>query len=102
MSVNHWQAGGLQEFGPGRVRPFLNATVGLTRYAAEGDNEIRFALGVGSGVKLFPSDHLGLRLSGQIFATFVDADARVFACANRVCFVGINADVSGRSSSPPG
>ena len=36
MRIDHWQAGGLQELSPGRVRPFLNGTAGLTRYAGKG------------------------------------------------------------------
>ena len=93
MRIDHWQAGGLQELSPGRVRPFLNGTAGLTRYAGEGDSEIRFALGGGAGVKLFPSDRFGVRLSSQVFATFVDADANLIACSARVCVVGIDTDV---------
>jgi hypothetical protein len=97
MIVDHWQAGGLREFDltfhPTKVRPFLNGTLGLTRYAANGDNEIRFAVGAGGGVKLFPAKHFGVRLGGQVFATFVDADAQVFACTPGICLVGFRADV---------
>ena len=40
ITVDHWQGGGLQEFGSNQhVRPFLTGLLGLTRYAAEGDNE---------------------------------------------------------------
>ena len=53
VSIDHWQGGGLQEFGGGRVRPFLTGTLGLTRYAADASNEIRFNLAAGGGVKLF-------------------------------------------------
>ena len=93
MTVDYWQAGGLQEFDIGQVRPFLTGTLGLTRYATRGDNEIRFALGAGGGVKLFPANHVGLRLNGRLFATFADADAQVFACSLGVCLVGFHADV---------
>jgi hypothetical protein len=96
MTVDHWQAGGLQEFYPfdtGQVRPFLTGTLGLTRYAASGDNEIRFAFSGGGGVKLFPTKHVGLRLDGRLFATFVDADAQVFACTTGVCLIGFRVNV---------
>jgi hypothetical protein len=57
------QAGGLQEFSGGRVRPFLTGVLGLTRYAAEGANsEIRFTAGAGGGVKLFPVSHRPIAL----------------------------------------
>jgi hypothetical protein len=93
ISVDHWQAGGLQEFGGGRVRPFLTGTFGLTRYAAPDDSEIRFAVGAGGGVKVFPSRHVGVRLDGRVFATFVDADVRLGVCSPGPCFVSFHADI---------
>ena len=93
ISVDHWQAGGLHEFDTGRVRPFLTGTLGLTRYATTGDSEMRFGLGAGGGVKLFPTKHVGLRLGGQLFATFVDADAHVFVCSPGICIAGFRADL---------
>ena len=93
ISVDHWQAGGLQEFDNGRIRPFLTGALGLTRYAAEGDGEIRFTVAAGGGVKLFPSPHVGVRLNGLVFTTFVDADVGVLACSQGLCFVGFHTDV---------
>jgi hypothetical protein len=93
ITVDHWQAGGLQEFDTGRVRPFLTGLLGLTRYAAEGDNEVRFTVGAGGGVKLFPWRPVGFRLDGRVFTTFVAADVSVGACGPGVCFVGFRTDV---------
>ena len=93
MSVDHWQGGGLQEFGGGRLRPFLTGTLGLTRYATEGDSELRFTLGAGGGVKVFPTPHVGLRLDGRVFATFVDAEGSLVACWPGSCFISLHANV---------
>jgi hypothetical protein len=93
ITVDHWQGGGLQEFSAGRVRPFLTGTLGLTRYATDGDNEIRFAVGTGGGVKLFPLSQVGLRLEGRVFATFDDADSRFIFCSPGGCFYSFAADV---------
>jgi hypothetical protein len=93
IAVDHWQGGGLQEFRGGQVRPFLTGMIGLTRYAAEGDSEIRFTLGAGGGVKLWPSRRLGIRLDGRTFATFVDAQGEAIACTPGICLVGFDADV---------
>jgi hypothetical protein len=100
FDVDHWQGGGLQEYDIGRpkVRPFLTGTLGLTRYATEGQNEIRFTLGAGGGVKLFPSRHVGVRLDGRAFMTFADADVAFFACSTigpnaGTCAVGFNANL---------
>jgi hypothetical protein len=94
ITVDHRQGGGLQEFGTSRrVRPFLTGLLGLTRYAAESDNEIRFTVGAGGVVKLMPVRHVGVRLDGRVFATFADVDGRAIACSPGVCLVAIDADI---------
>jgi hypothetical protein len=94
ITVDHWQGGGLQEFGTSRrMRPFLTGLLGLTRYAAESDNEIRFALGAGGGVKLMPLRRVGVRLDGRVFATFADIDGRALACSVGVCLIVLNTDM---------
>jgi hypothetical protein len=94
ITVDHWQGGGLQEFSGGRVRPFLTGLLGLTRYADESASEVRFTVGAGGGVKLFPLPHLGFRLESRLFATFLDADGRFVACAPGTCLVAIDTDVA--------
>ena len=93
ITVDHVQGGGLREFSSGRVRPFLTGVLGLTRYAAEGDSEIRFTTGAGGGVKLFPTSHFGVRLDSRLYATFVDADLRFLACTPGTCISSVNVDV---------
>jgi hypothetical protein len=93
ITVDHVQGGGLREFLSGRVRPFLTGVLGLTRYAAEGDSEIRFTTGAGGGVKLFPTPHFGVRLDSRLYATFVDADLRFLACTPGTCISSVNVDV---------
>ena len=93
VTVDHLQGGGLQEFADGRVRPFVTGLVGLTRYAALGDSEIRFTVGAGGGVKLFPLSHIGVRLDGRVYATFLDADARFLACGPGVCVSALHVDL---------
>lgn len=94
ITVDHYQGGGLQEFGNSRrMRPFLTGLLGLTRYAAEGDNEIRFAVAAGGGVKLMPLRRVGIRLDGRVFATFADVDGRALACTVGVCLFVLNTDM---------
>ena len=93
VSVDHFQGGALQEYAEGRVRPFAIGTLGLTRYAGGGDSEMRFTLGAGGGVKLFPTSRVGVRLNGQVSATFVYVDARVGACSPGICFFNLDTDI---------
>ena len=93
VAVDHYHAGGLTEFASGRARPFLTGTLGLTRYAADGNNEVRFSASAGGGVKLYPTPRLGLRLDGRLFATIVDADVDALICAAANCIGTIDARV---------
>lgn len=81
VTVDHVHAGGLRELDRGRVRPFLTGTLGLTRYASGGDSELRFSVAAGGGVKILPTEHVGLRLDGRLFVTIVDAEGDSLACA---------------------
>jgi hypothetical protein len=92
--VDHMLAGGRQEFGTGRARPYLSGLLGLTRYGAADDYEIRFAVSAGGGVKLPVQSRLALRLDSRVYSTFVDADARAVACAPGVCFIGLDVAVA--------
>ena len=94
FALDYWLAGGLQEWNYGRIRPFLTGVLGFTRYAAEGDNEIRLAGAAGGGVKLFPSPRIGVRLDSRFFATLVDAQGSVFACTPGVCLISLHADLA--------
>jgi len=94
ISIDHWQVGGLQEFGALRTRPFLTGMLGLTRYGIGADNEVRFSAGAGGGVKLFPTSHLGIRLDGRAFVTILDAGGTALACGGRsgTCLVALHVD----------
>jgi hypothetical protein len=92
--VDQWLAGGRQEFGAGRVRPFATGLLGLTRCGIEGDNEVRFTVAAGGGVKLPLQRRLGIRVDGRLFTTFVDADARAVACVQGTCLVGLHVNVA--------
>jgi hypothetical protein len=94
VAADHWLAGALQEFDAGRVRPFTTGLAGLTRYAAEGDNEFRFTLSAGGGVKILPTRRVGIRLDGRLFATFLDGGGNAIACTPGVCLVGLHVSVA--------
>jgi hypothetical protein len=90
LTTDHWQAGGLQEFLPGRVRPFLTGILGFTRYGVGGSNEVRFLVGAGGGVKLFPGSRVGVRLDGRLLMTLLDADGTAVVCGSGPCFIRLH------------
>lgn len=89
-TVDHLQVGGIHELEDGKVRPFLSGLLGLTRFAAPGDTEVRFSAGGGAGVKLFATPHLGLRLDGRVYVTFVDISAGG-VCGGNGCLIRFSA-----------
>ncbi|MGE5813296.1 MAG: hypothetical protein ACM36C_02310 [Acidobacteriota bacterium] len=90
VAVDHYQVGGLQEFGIARIRPFLTGMFGLSRYGTAGDNEFRFSLGAGGGVKILPWSSIGFRLDGRLYATFVDFEGNVVLCGSGGCLLNLN------------
>ena len=94
LSIDHWHAGGTQEFGRGAARPFLSGTLGLTRYGGGGDSEVRFSLAAGGGVKLMPHRRVGVRLDGRVYAVFVDGGVDSGICAPTLCVVGFDLSVA--------
>jgi hypothetical protein len=94
VTVDHWHAGGTQEFGRGRVRPFVAGTLGLTRYGWPGDSEVRFSLGGGGGVMLFATRDVGLRLDGRVYATFVDGGSTAGICSPSFCLLHLDVSVA--------
>jgi len=72
---------------------FVTGLLGLTRYAAAGDDEIRFSVSGGGGVKLMPARRVGVRLDGRVFATFAYVDAQVLACGPGICLTRLYADI---------
>lgn len=89
VEVDQIQLGGIQEFGQTRIRPFLSGLLGLTRYAAPGDTDVRFSVGAGGGVKLFATRHLGIRLDARTYVTFVDVNS-AGVCGGSGCLIGFN------------
>jgi hypothetical protein len=94
-SADYLHGGGTQELSIGSsiARPFLTGTVGLTRFAAGGNSEVRFSIGAGGGVKLLANRHFGARLEGRLFATIDDGGASTVACAPGRCLVRLNLSV---------
>jgi len=94
-SADYLHVGGIQELGFNRgiARPFLTGTVGLTRFAAGADSEVRFSVAAGGGVKLHANRHFGARLEGRVFMTIDEGNAHAVACAPGRCLIHLNLSV---------
>ncbi len=75
LAMEYYQIGGLYEvYRDDMFRPFGVMTLGLAHFSPqtpEVSSEVRFAFGLGGGVKVFPSRHVGLRLEGRMHFPFI-------------------------------
>ena len=72
VEVDQILVGGVRDLSDGRARPFLSGLLGITRYAVPGDTEVRFAVGVGTGMKFYATRHIGVRLDARGYMTVTD------------------------------
>lgn len=91
--VNQFLAGGRQDFGNRNVRPFMTGLAGLTHYSVNGDDEVRFALSGGGGVRIGADHHVQLRLEGRVYTTFVDVEVESAVCGGG-CVGFVDVDVA--------
>jgi opacity protein-like surface antigen len=108
VAIEYLQAGGLAEVQKGKARPFVSFTLGATHISTDAtsfqgrsiDDEWRFSMVLGGGVKIFPGERVGLRLQGHLLTTFLDSGGSMF-CGTGGCSVGLfgagilQGDVSG-------
>lgn len=75
FDVTYFHVGGLFEWGSGQIHPFFVASLGITDLNPDvpgAASETRFSASLGGGVKIFFSDHVGVRLEGRGFWTALD------------------------------
>lgn len=77
LDVDYYHVGVAYEFGSGQARPFAALSLGFTEFDPQDpyyDNDTRFSVGLGGGVKMMFGRHLGLRLEARGFATDTASD----------------------------
>ncbi len=77
IDVDYYHGGMGYVWAPGQVHSYLVGTLGATRFrptSADFSSETRFSFAFGGGVKLFFSDHVGLRFDGRFFSTYIESN----------------------------
>ena len=95
LDINYYHIGGTYCFDSEKVRPFLVGTLGVTNMVPQGpglDDLTKFSLSVGGGVKLFATDHIGLRLEGRWFGTLFNGSGSAF-CTDGTCALHVQGDL---------
>jgi len=76
--VEYFHIGALRVLRPGKVQPYTSFTIGMTHFnpkAANISSEWRFSMNLGLGVKIFPSERIGLRLQGRLMMPIINSGA---------------------------
>ncbi len=73
-----------------KVRPFLTVSLGAARMSAPAGSGTGFIFGFGTGLKIFPHHHFGVRLGAEYLGTVRDVSAQVLACGGGGCFVSLS------------
>jgi hypothetical protein len=66
---------------PPWVRPFIMGSVGATHFGGTANSSFtRFSFGLGTGIKVFPTRHVGFRVQGEWLPVVVNPQVNAFVC----------------------
>lgn len=90
LDIEYLHIGATFNFGAGHVQPFLGVSGGLTRFTPDTifddyEDETRFSAAVSGGLKIYFTDHVGVRLQARVMSTLIDDDEEAF-CGRRECY----------------
>ncbi len=92
LDIEYYHIGGTYALAASeKVKGFLVGTLGATRMVPQGpglDTLTKFSLSLGGGVKLFATNHIGLRLEGRWFGTLFDGSGSAF-CSSGACAINV-------------
>jgi hypothetical protein len=80
LDVDYYHIGGTLLISDKHFQPFVVGTLGATHLSPEPasiGSLTRFSVGLGGGVRYFPTEHLGLYLAGRGLFTFIDSDTSI-------------------------
>ena len=70
--IEYWHIGGLGGVTRGNAMPFTSVTLGGTRLIANGEDEWKFSMIFGLGVKVYTEGKVGFMIQGNWPITFTD------------------------------
>jgi opacity protein-like surface antigen len=92
VDINYFHIGGSYGKESGKVKPYVAGGLGVTYMnPGRGDSETSFSMSLGGGIKVYFTDHIGIRLEGRGFGTFLSGSREVF-CVGNICAVRTSGD----------
>jgi len=75
LNIDYWQLSLLWGFNPdAQINPYVVFGIGGTWLRPDGfSSTSKFSGNIGGGVKIFFSDHVGLRLEGRFYGTYINS-----------------------------
>jgi hypothetical protein len=94
MTVHEFQVGGTADMGPGRIKPYALATLGVTWFQPAGDlsDESRLAGTLGAGLRAPLNDRFGLRVEGRWIINWFHSSGTIF-CGPGGCLIEASGDI---------
>ena len=95
VNIEYYHLGGTYGEATGKVKPFAVGTFGVTHMDPKGAGlhaETKFSLSLGGGVKLYLTEHVGIRFDGRWFGTFFNGSGSAF-CSSGTCLINVQGDV---------
>ena len=95
VNIEYYHIGGTYGQATGKVKPFVVGTFGATHMTPKGEglhSETNFSLSLGGGVKLYLTEHVGVRLDARWFGTFFNGSGSAF-CSGGACAINVQGDV---------
>jgi hypothetical protein len=96
LRVHYLMLGGTVDVTQHRFTPFLSGGVGMTHLSPAGyglDDETRFSLNLGGGLKWYPTESLGLRFEVRGYGTVSDGSGSLF-CQGADCDLRLRGDLA--------
>lgn len=94
MDVSYLHIGGMKELGNATNRPYVLATLGVTRFEPEGsslETETRFSFGLGGGYRFPMTRRSSLRLEARAIGTAFNSEGGLFCSLGR-CAIRVSSD----------
>jgi len=73
---------------PAWAKPFVIASVGATHVSSASIDFTRFSFGIGGGIRLYPSRHLGFKIQAEWVPVFADPHVAFICGAGCIIHVG--------------
>ncbi len=99
LNIEYLHAGGTYLWDGDHVRPYLAATLGVTRMEVSNDgfdSDSFFSFALGLGWQLRPTERLGIRLEARGFGTLLNSDTDLFCRTGpdiNICAVRVDGTV---------